>query len=311
MVRLADYVIDFLVKRNLKDIFLLSGGGIMYLTDAVSLNKNIRYVSNHHEQACATCAEAWARVKNAPGVCLVTTGPGSTNAVTGVAAAWVDSIPMIVISGQVKRELIADYKKTRQIGPQEINIIDIVKPITKYAVTILDQNKIRYELEKCFYEATNGRPGPVWINIPLDIQGMMIDVNKLNGYIAPKKKNNKNYLYSKILSVIDLLKKSKRPLIIAGHSIRLSGAQKEFVQLINQLHIPVILPFNGLDLLSEDSEFLIGKFGPSGQRRGNFALQNADLIVSIGASLNVASTGFDYQHFGFQAKKLFLLSYKA
>jgi acetolactate synthase-1/2/3 large subunit len=304
MIQLSDYVIDFLVKKGLRDIFLVSGGGIMYLTDSVGRNKKIRYITNYHEQASATAAEAYARVKNSFGACLVTTGPGGTNAITGVAGAWVDSIPLIVISGQVKRELIADYSLTRQIGPQEINIIDMVKPITKYAMTIMKPEKIRYELEKCFYEATSGRPGPTWLNIPLDIQGSTIDERKLQGFVSPKQKKDKKYLKNKVGMVIDLLNKSKRPLIIAGHGIRLSGGQELLEALVKFVKIPVILPFNGLDLLSEDNEYLIGKFGPGGQRRGNFALQNSDLIISIGASLNVASTGFDYSHFGFQAKKI-------
>ncbi|MFA6081573.1 MAG: thiamine pyrophosphate-binding protein [Patescibacteria group bacterium] len=304
MTLLSDYVIDFLVKKGIKDIFLVSGGGIMYLLDSVGRNKRIRYVANYHEQASATAAESYARVKNSVGACLVTTGPGSTNAITGVAGAWLDSIPMIVISGQVKRELIADYLRTRQIGPQEINIIDMVKPITKYAVTVMDQDKIKYELEKSFYMATSDRPGPVWINIPLDIQGSMIDERKLKGFIMPRIKKDDKYTKSKVKKVIDLLNKSKRPVIIAGQGVRLSGGMKLLEELISFTKIPTLLPFNGIDLLSEDNKYLMGKFGPGGTRCGNFVLQNSDLILSIGASLNVASTGFDYNHFGFGAKKI-------
>ena len=304
MMRVADYVVNFFVSKNINDIFLVSGGGFMYLLDALSLNKKITYISNHHEQASSTAAEAWARINNQPGVCFVTTGPGGTNAITGVAGAWVDSIPMIIVSGQVKQELIADYSKTRQIGPQELNIVDMVTPITKYAVTITDPKKIRYELEKCYYEATVGRPGPTWINIPLDIQSALINEKHLKGFSPPKVKNNQSYLTKKVKELIELLKTSKRPLIVAGHGIRLSKSLPQFEQLIDQLHIPVVLPINGLDLLAENNKHLIGKFGPAGTRRGNFALQNADLIISIGASLNIASTGFDYHHFGFKAKKV-------
>ncbi len=306
MIQLSDYVIDFLVKKGIKDIFLVSGGGIMYLLDSVGRNKNIRYISNYHEQASATAAEAYARVKNSFGVCLVTTGPGGTNAITGVAGAWVDSIPMIVISGQVKRELIADYSKIRQIGPQEINIIDMVRPITKYAVTVTNPEKIRYELERSYYEMLNDRPGPVWINIPLDVQGTLIDEKKVTGFDLPQLRNDKNYLKDKVNETIDLLKKSQRPLIIAGNGIRLSGGLKLFIKLINRLDIPVVLPINGLDLLEENNKLLIGKFGPFGQRRGNFALQNADLILSIGASINIASIGFNLNGFAPKAKKIMI-----
>src|SRR3989344_9321546 len=192
MMTLSDYVIDFLVKKGIKDIFLVSGGGIMYLTDAVGRNKKIKYIANYHEQACATAAEAYARVTNHFGACLVTTGPGGTNAITGVAGAWVDSIPLFVISGQIKRELISDYKKLRQLGPQEINIVEMVKPVTKYAKTIMDPEKIRYELEKAYYHMNEGRPGPVWLDIPLDVQGSQIKVNKLEGFKETKKIYKKN-----------------------------------------------------------------------------------------------------------------------
>lgn len=304
MIRLSDYVIDFLVKKGVTDIFLVSGGGIMFLCDAVGKNKKIKYISNHHEQASATAAEAWARIKNHIAACLVTTGPGGTNAITGVAGAWVDSIPMIVISGQVKREVIADYTKFRQVGPQELNIIPMVKPITKYAVTVMDPNKIRYELEKCFYEATIDRPGPVWIDLPLDIQSANIDEKKLQSFHSPKKNINKNDLINNIKKTIEMLKRSKKPMMIAGQGVRLSGGQKVLEELVSKLKIPVIFPINGLDLLPENNKYVLGKFGPVGTRRGNFALQNSDLVISIGASLNTASTGYDFQGFARNAKKI-------
>ena len=251
MIRLSDYVIDFLVKKGIKDIFLVSGGGIMYLLDSVGRNKKIRYISNYHEQASATAAESYARVKNSFGACLVTTGPGGTNAITGVAGAWVDSIPIFVVSGQVKRELISNYKILRQKGPQEIDIINMIKPVTKYAVTVTEPEKIKYELEKAYYKMLEGRPGPVWLDIPLDVQGAMIEESKLKGFSIPKKKEDKKYLEKKVNEVINLLKKSQRPLIIAGNGIRLSGGLELFIQLINRLEIPIVLPMNGLDLLEE------------------------------------------------------------
>ena len=304
MILLSDYVIDFLVKKGVSDIFLVSGGGIMFLCDAVGRNKKIKYISNHHEQASATAAEAWARTRNHISACLVTTGPGGTNAITGVAGAWVDSIPMIVLSGQVKREVIADYAKYRQVGPQELNIIPMIKPITKYAVTVMDPNKIRYELEKCFYEATTGRPGPVWIDLPLDIQSANIDENKIVFFIPHNKNRNKNKLINNVKKVVEILKESKKPIMIAGQGIRLSGGQKVLEELANKLKMPVVFPINGLDLLPENNKYVLGKFGPVGTRRGNFALQNSDLVISIGASLNTASTGYDFKGFARNAKKI-------
>lgn len=306
MISVSDYIIDFLVKKNIKNVFLVAGGGIMYLLDSVGRNKKINYISNHHEQASAIAAESYARLTNDIGVCLVTTGPGGTNAITGIAGAWVDSIPVLIISGQVKRELIADYKKVRQVGPQEINIISMVEGITKYSKTVMDPETIKYELEKAYYEAKSGRPGPVWLDIPLDVQNAMIDEKKMVGFSIPKIQKNEKCLNNKINEVIELLKKSKRPVIIAGNGIRLSGGIDIFRKLIKMVKIPVLLPINGLDLLDEDNPFLLGKFGPFGQRRGNFVLQNSDLVISIGASLNVASTGFDYENFAPMAKKVYV-----
>jgi len=305
MIRLADYVIDFLVKKGIEDIFLVSGGGIMYLLDAVGRNKKMRYISQYHEQACAMAAEAYARLRNHISACLVTTGPGSTNAVTGVAGAWVESIPMIVISGQIKRETIADYSRMRQLGLQEINIVDIVQPITKYAKTIMQPETITYELEKAFYEATAGRPGPVWINIPLDVQGAMIDETKLKHYhLTPKNQNYKKSLKKAVKETIEMLKKAKRPVLIAGFGIRLAHAEKLLKELIVKLKAPVLVSNNSLDLMSENHPLFMGRYGPAGQRKANFVLQTADLVLSIGASLNVTSTGFNFKGFAPKAKKI-------
>ncbi len=296
----SEFVISFLEKKGIKDIFLVSGGGIMYLLDAIYRNKNIRYCANFHEQASATCAESYARMKNGVSACVVTSGPGGTNAITGVAAAWVDSIPMIVISGQVKKEIIADYTKSRQKGPQEINIIDMVKPITKYAVQLLNPSDVQFNLQKAFYEATSGRPGPVWISIPLDVQNAEIEKSSFTQFIPPRKKN----IFDKkqFGKLTKLLKESSRPLIIAGNGIRLAGGIQILHKFINNFKVPVVTDENGLDMFSEDLPSYMGRYGPKGQRRANFVLQNSDLIISIGASLNVASTGFNRKDFGRNAK---------
>ncbi|MBU2043671.1 MAG: thiamine pyrophosphate-binding protein [Candidatus Omnitrophica bacterium] len=305
MVKLSDYLVQFLARQGIKDVFMVSGGGIIHLTDSLGRNKNIKYICNYNEQATSYSAEGYARFRNRISACLVTTGPGSTNALSGVASAWMDSVPMLVISGQVKRELIADYQKLRQIGEQEVNIIDMVRPITKYAATTTNPKRIRYELERCFYEATSGRPGPVWLNIPLDVQGSLIDPRSLPSFL-PEKSGGKSSsgLKNKVKRTISLLKQSKRPVLFCGYGIRLAGAGNLLEQLLDKVKIPVLLSFNGMDLLSEDHPSLVGKPGIVGQRRANFAVQNSDYFLSIGSRLNIKIVGYDYKNFAARAKKI-------
>ncbi len=302
----SDYIIKFLVEKGINDIFLVSGGGIMHLCDAVGRNKKIQYVSNYHEQASAICAESYARIKNNISACLVTTGPGGTNALTGVAGAWTDSVPMIVLSGQVRTDVIADYKKLRQQGPQELDVVTMAKPITKYVKTIKDPSSIRFELEKAHHYATTGRPGPVWLDIPLDIQGLIIQEKELKSFTPPTddlvQKSSK--LDSQIQKVVSLLQKSQRPLLILGHGVRLAHAEKILAQFVDKVKMPIVLPYNGMDLVPYEELLLVGKFGPVGNRAGNFALQNADLLLVIGASLSLASRGFDIKGFAPKAKKI-------
>ena len=303
-MKLSDYVIDFLVKKEIVDIFMVSGGGIIHLVDSVGRNDNINYFCNHNEQATGYCAEGYARQKNAIAACLVTTGPGSTNTISGVAGAWVDSVPMIVISGQVKKELIADYTRLRQLGEQEINIIDMVKPVTKYAVTVDEPDRIRYELEKAVHSATTGRKGPVWINIPLDVQGSNIDENGLKSFAPDKQEKNDAELKVRVAQAARWLKESKRPVFILGHGIRLAQAEENLLSLCRKISVPALLSFNGMDLLPEDHPCLVGRPGIIGQRRANFAVQNADFILSIGARMNIKIVGYDYKGFAPKARKV-------
>jgi len=307
MIKLSDYVIEFLVNKGIRDIFLVSGGGIMHLLDSVGNNREMNYFSNHHEQASAICAEGYARIKNRLGACLVTTGPGSTNALSGVVGAWHDSIPLIVISGQVKAELIADYSKVRQRGPQEVNIADMAKTVTKYAKTILDPDNIRYELEYAFFKSTDGRPGPVWLDIPIDVQGKYIDDSKLLGFrVNSTRLDNNLQLKKDVNSVLELIKKSKRPIIIGGNGIRIGNAINLLNEFLNKVKIPIILPYPAKDLIEEDNPLLIGIFGSTGQRRANFALQNSDCVLSLTSGLNLAKIGFDYEGFAPNAKKIII-----
>lgn len=309
VVKISDFVIDYLVALGIKDIFLISGGGCIHLIDSIGKNKKIKFICNHHEQASAIAAESYSRITEKISACLVTTGPGSTNALTGLIGAWLDSIPVIFISGQVKRETIADYAKLRQVGDQEINIIDMVKPVTKYAVTIFKVEEISYHLEKAAYLATHGRQGPVWINIPLDIQGAKIKRSLLK-HFDPKEIEktflSQNKLKSEVQFTIEKLKKAKRPLLFVGNGVRLAGAQKELLNLISLLKIPVVTGFAGFDLISFSNPFFAGRPGTIGQRSGNFAVQNSDLLLVIGSKLNIRMIGYNFKSFARGAYKIMI-----
>jgi len=306
MTRLSDYIFDFLHKKGLTHIFVLSGGGNIHLVDAVGKSK-VKYICNHHEQACATAAESYARVTNNFGACLVTTGPGGTNAITGMLGAWLDSIPILVISGQVKRELIG-APSLRQLGPQEINIVDVVKPITKYAVTVMEPNHIRYHLEKALYLAKSGRPGPVWLDIPLDVQGTMINTKELKQFdptqLTPPYETDTMKLKKLVSQTIDKLRSAQRPVLLAGNGIHLAGAKKEFLELVDLLKVPVLTSYVGYDLITSDHPYFFGRPHVMGQRAGNFIVQNSDVFLSIGARLDILTVGFTYEAFAREAYKI-------
>ena len=306
-IKVSDYIITFLEKFGIKHVFLISGGGNIHIVDSLGNSKKIKYVCNHHEQAASTAAEAYARIKGF-GVCLVTTGPGGTNAITGVLGAYQDSIPMLVLSGQVKRETIGAGKITRQFGDQEVNIVDIVKPLTKYAVTVMDPIEIEYHLKKAVYIAKSGRPGPVWIDIPLDIQGSYIETKQLKKFDPAEIKSdygtNKQKLKELVAKTIDKLKNSKRPVLYIGNGIRLAGATKQFLSLVDLLKIPVLTSYAGYDLIPSSHPYFFGRGHAFGQRAANFILQNSDLFLSIGARLDIRTIGFTYKAFARAAFKI-------
>ena len=306
-IKLSDYVIEFIKNLGVKHIFLISGGGNIHLIDSIGKSKKIKYVCNHHEQASSTAAEAYARVKGF-GVCLVTTGPGGTNAITGVLGAYQDSIPMLVISGQVKRETIGAGKITRQFGDQEVNIVDIVKPLTKYAVTVMDPLEIGYQLDKAVFIAKNGRPGPVWIDIPLDIQGFFIETKQLKKFdpaeIESDYGTDKQKLKELVTQTVDKIKNSKRPVLYVGNGIRLAGAEKQFLSLVDLLKIPVLTSYAGYDLIPSSHLYFFGRGHAFGQRAANFVLQNSDLLLSIGARFDIRTIGFTYKAFARAAFKI-------
>ena len=306
-IKVSDLVIKFLEDLGLTHIFLISGGGNIHLIDSVGKAKKLKYVCNHHEQACSTAAEGYARIHGL-GACLVTTGPGGTNAITGVLGAYQDSIPVIVISGQVRRNTIGAGKFARQFGDQEVNIVNIVEPLTKYAVTVTEPDEILYHLQKAAYLAKNGRPGPVWIDIPLDVQGWFIfqkDLKKFNPKeIKPGYQTEKKLIKKLVGNTLDKLKNSKRPVLYVGNGIRLAGAEKELLKLVNLLKIPVLTSYAGYDLLPSDHPYFFGRGHAFGQRAANFILQNSDLLISIGARFDIRTIGFTYKAFARNAYKI-------
>ena len=305
MIKVSDFIAKFIAEHEdtAKTVFMVSGGGNMHLIDSLGKNENLEYVCNHHEQACAIAAEGYARVLNKIGIAYVTTGPGGTNAITGVYGAWVDSIPTMIISGQVKfQTTIASQPKLnlRQLGDQEVNIVDIVRPITKYAVMITDKNSVKFHLQKAVYEAKHGRPGPVWLDVPLDIQGAMVDEADLVEFEIPEEPK----FDTKIPQVLDALKVAKRPVIIVGNGVTLAGANEEFLKLIEILKIPVIGTFARYDIVRNDHELFFGRYGTIGNRAANFVVQNSDLIIAIGARLNIRAVSYNWEFFGREAKKI-------
>lgn len=302
-MRVADYIFKTLADYGVKHVFMVSGGGAMHLNDALGKEKRIKYICNHHEQACAIAAEGYARVTNTPGVICVTTGPGGTNALTGVIGAWLDSIPMIIVSGQVKFETtIASCPELglRQLGDQELNIVDVVKPITKYAAMVTDGTRIKYHLEKAWHLATSGRPGPVWLDIPMNIQASELASEEMASFTPPSEP-----VYSisdQIKSLTEMLAASNRPVILSGHGIRLANAISPFEELINKLRIPVLSTFNGMDIVSTSDPLAIGKVGTIGTRAGNFTLQNADLVICIGTRNNIRQASYNWENFAKRAK---------
>ena len=306
-MRLSDYVIQFLKDEyGVDTIFTISGGGCIFLVDSLSNIDGVKYVATHHEQACAIAAEGYARMHQKLGACVVTSGPGGTNAITGVLGAWLDSIPIIVISGQVNKEMTTNYTdlNLRQLGDQEFNIVESVKNMTKYAVQVNDPNEIRYHLEKACKLATSGRPGPVWIDIPLNVQSVQIDHEQLLGYMH--KEEDCRYEEQDLTLAINKLNEAKKPLLIVGNGIRLANANKELKEFLKLTKIPVISAVNGNDLVNDDYYGHAGRFGTHAQICANTLLSEADLVLSIGSRLYVRQIGYNFKGFAKNAYKIYV-----
>lgn len=305
-MRGADYVASFLVERGVKAVFLVPGGGNMFLVDAVGQQVGLEAVPNHHEQASALAAEAYSRITERLGVALVTSGPGATNAITGVGEAWTESAPLLVISGQVKRSDLKGDSGLRQKGPQEVDIVTMVGGITKYAVTVMESTDLRYHLEKAFYLATTGRRGPVWIDIPLDIQAGPADPGAMRGFdpAAEASATSGPNLLEAAEQMIELINQAERPLLFIGHGVRLGGAAAALREMIEVFGIPVATTWNAMDMITADHPLNFGKPGTVALRAPNFAVQNCDLLICIGVRLDNSVTAFNPACFGRAARKV-------
>lgn len=302
-MKLSDYVIQRLAQE-VKHIFMLAGGGAMHLVDSVGRCEKIEYICNLHDQACAIAADAYGQYTNNLGVALVTTGPGGTNAITGVAAAWIDSTPTLFLSGQVKRSDLMTNRGVRQMGFQEADIVSIVRPITKYAVTVLDPDSIRYHLEKAIHLAKSGRPGPVWLDIPLDVQAAKVNPETMAGYDQKNDEGplDKAGLKNKIREVIKSFNQSKRPVILAGNGIRLGKVLDLFYALTDLLQAPVLTTWKAIDFFDENHPLFMGRPGATAQRYANFTQQNADWLLVLGARLDLGQTAYNHRNFAKSAK---------
>jgi len=306
-MKVADFIFKFLLGKGVENAFMISGGQAMFLVDALYQNRDkINTICTHHEQAAGMAAEAYGRITGKLGVALVTAGPGAVNVINGVVGGWTDSSPMMIISGQSALSYVQYQEKTkiRQHGIQGINIKPLVESITKYFVTVDDPSKILYYMQKAYYLATSGRPGPVWIDVPLDVQKMEVPTYLLEEFIAPIDITYDKSLKRQLSNTLELISGSKRPIFIVGQGIRIAHAIDELNEVITTLNIPVLTSRLGIDIIHSDNRLYVGRPGNYGERSANFAIQNADLIIAIGCRLASALAGFDPQNFGRYAKKV-------
>lgn len=303
MIKVSDYIFDFLIKKGIKECFMLPGGGAMHLIDSLG-KSGMNYTCFQHEQGAACAAEAYGQHTNTPGFLLVTSGPGATNAITPVTAGWIDSTPMFVISGQAKTTDLVGDRKVRQTGSQEVPVIPMVSAVTKYAVEILEPSDIKYHLEKAWHESVSERKGPVWLSVPLDVQGAIVDESTLSGYEVKSEQGNATDIDLAVKKCIDLIYSSEKPLILAGNGIKLAGAEKTFHKLLKKIPVPVQSTWKSIDLIEETHDLYMGHPGIMGDRGANLFLQEADLLISIGSRIDTSLTAFDEKHFAKNAKKI-------
>lgn len=306
-IKVTDYIANYLASTGLRDVFMVTGGGAMHLNDSLGNHPQLKTIFFHHEQSCALAADSYYRLTNRLPIVNVTTGPGGTNAITGVYGAWVDSLGMLVISGQVKWETLVRSTglPLRQLGDQEVDIINLVESITKYAVVITDPNSVRYHLEKALYLAKSGRPGPVWLDIPMNVQGAMIDPEAQQGFVPDEAEAfHRQDLTAICTEIAEKIARAERPVILAGSGVWLSGRHADFLKLVSKLRIPVVTAWNSNDLLPNDNPCFVGRSGTIGDRAGNFAVQNADFLLVLGSRLNIRMVSYNWNAFARAAYKV-------
>ncbi|MBQ3602439.1 MAG: thiamine pyrophosphate-binding protein [Clostridia bacterium] len=306
-IKVSNYISQFLVEHGIDTLFTVTGGGAMHLNDAFGHQQGLRCIYNHHEQACAIAAEAYARIHNRIAAVCVTTGPGGTNAITGVVGGWLDSIPMLIISGQVRYDTTARGSglNLRAMGDQEFDITKAVDCMTKYSEMVIDPNRIKYCLEKALKLAYSGRPGPCWLDIPMNVQGAYIETDELIGYNGEEDETLPSPVTDETADmVLDLIASSKRPVFNIGNGVRIAGAHEVFYRVANKLNIPVVTGWNSIDCIEDEHELYVGRAGIMGDRPGNFAVQNSDLLLSVGSRLSIRQVGYNYQTWARAAKKI-------
>ena len=307
-IKVAQYIADFLVEHGVTHAFTITGGGAMHLNDAFGHKEGLKCIYNHHEQACSIAAEGYARLTGKVALVCVTSGPGGTNAITGVVGGWQDSIPMFVVSGQVKRPTTtwATDVPLRQLGDQEFQIVDSVKNMTKFAVMVTEPEKIRYYLEKAWFLCNNGRKGPVWLDVPVDVQAALIETDELEGFDVAESELVENPVYDTVHTkeIIEKIAGANRPVILAGTGIRLGNAYNVFHKVVDKLGIPVVTAWNAHDLMADDDPCYAGRPGSVGTRGGNFVVQNSDLLIVLGCRLNIRQISYNYAEFAKRAYKI-------
>jgi acetolactate synthase-1/2/3 large subunit len=307
VIKVSNFIANHLASRHgIRQVFMIPGGGAMHLNDAFGNHPKIAYVCNHHEQASSMCAEGYARTRNALAVCVVTSGPGGTNTLTGVIGQWLDSVPVLYVSGQVKVETTIESCRElglRQLGDQEINIVDIVRPVTKYAAFVRDPLEVKRHVDEAVHHALSGRPGPVWLDVPLNVQGAMIDPAKLSEFVPPREEDAGD-VAAQARAALEILSRAERPVLVAGAGIRISGGLRSLQRLVSRLGIPVVTTFGGFDQVPSADPRYIGRIGTIGDRAGNFALQNADVVLSIGSRNNIRQVSYNWTAFARAAQKI-------
>ncbi len=305
-MKFSDYLANYLYKKKLRNIYCVTGAGSMHFNDSIGSHKGLNVIYTHHEQSAAMAAEGDARITRLPGVVNVSTGPGGTNTLTGVTGAWIDSIPMLVISGQVMKKDIGTTKGMRQLGVQEADVTSMAKPVTKYCTTLTDPYDIELVFDKAIETSLQGRPGPVWIEIPLDIQSVKLNLKKIKK--TKNIKRNKNKGLSKIVKnkIVSLIAKSKKPIIISGYGIRSAKAEKEFLKFVNLTKIPIITSWNTIDIINTNSKNVIGRSGVFGDRASNYAVQKCDLLIVLGSRMSTAQVGYMDELFSVSSKKIYV-----